>query len=250
MYPRNKPDKHFQGRIEPFRIIGNVYFVGTYDASSHLIDTGDGLVLLDTGYADTLHLLIQSIWELGFQPKDIRYIVHTHFHGDHTEGTQALAYLSGAKTVIGEHDKAPLLQKGYFIPDITVADGDTLTLGNTTIRFLHTPGHTIGTVSLFFDTVDDGITYRVGMFGGAGANTLVDTHPTHYAGCREDYLASIDRLLKEEVDVFIGNHCWNNDTTGRAERLKAGNPHAFVDKEEWARFLNFCKARCEALDPL
>ena len=88
------------------------------------------------------------------------------------------------------------------------------------------------------------------MFGGAGANTLVDTHPTHYAGCREDYLASIDRLLKEEVDVFIGNHCWNNDTTGRAERLKAGNPHAFVDKEEWARFLNFCKARCEALDPL
>lgn len=247
MYPRTPSKKHFQGRMEPFRVIGNVYFVGTYDASSHLIDTADGLILLDTGYADTLHLLIQSIWELGFKPQDIKYIVHSHFHGDHTEGTEALAALSGAKTVIGLHDKAPLLEKGYFIPDITVEDGDILTLGNTSIRFMHTPGHTAGTVSFFFDTVQDGKTYRVGMFGGAGANSLVPSYPGYYEGCRKDYLNSIENLLKEHVDVFIGNHCWNNDTPGRAARLRAGDGLAFADPQEWPRFLNFCKQRCEAL---
>lgn len=250
MYPRDKVKKPYEGRMKPFKIIGNVYFVGTYHASSHLIDTGEGLILIDTGYENTLYLLLESIWELGFKPWDIKYIVHSHWHGDHTAGTECLAELSGAKTVIGEHDKEPLLKAGHFVPDITVADGETLTLGNTTLRFLHTPGHTVGTVSIFFDTEEEGKTYRVGTFGGAGANTLVPSHQSFYPGCREDYLASIERLLKEPVDVFIGNHCWNNDTKGRGERVLAGEADAFVDKTEWPRFLNFCAQRCENLPPL
>lgn len=250
MYPREKVNKPYEGRMKPFRIIGNVYFVGTYQASSHLIDTGEGLILIDTGYANTLYLLLESIWELGFKPWDIKYIVHSHYHGDHTAGTECLAELSGAKTVIGEHDKEPLLKAGYFVPDITVADGETLTLGNTTLRFLHTPGHTVGTVSIFFDTEEDGKTYRVGTFGGAGANTLVSSHPGFYPGCRDAYLASIERLLEEKVDVFIGNHCWNNDTKGRAARLAQGDKYAFADGGEWAKFLNFCADRCKNLPPL
>ena len=250
MYPREKVNKPFEGRMKPFKIVGNVYFVGTYQASSHLIDTGDGLILIDTGYANTLYLLLESIWELGYKPQDIKYIVHSHWHGDHTAGTECLAELSGAKTVIGEHDREPLLKAGYFTPDITVADGDTLTLGNTTLRFLHTPGHTVGTVSIFFDTVENGKTYRVGTFGGAGANTLTPDHQSHYPSCREDYLASIERLLKEEVDVFIGNHCWNNDTKGKAAVLAQGGENPFIDPNEWPKFLNFCAQRCKALPPV
>ena len=92
---------HYEGKMEPFKIVGNTYFVGTYPASAHLIDTGDGLILIDVGYSDTLFLLINSIYKLGFSPYDIKYIILTHWHGDHTEATAALSDLTGAKTFIG-----------------------------------------------------------------------------------------------------------------------------------------------------
>lgn len=247
MYPRRKTNKPWEGKMEPFKLIGNVYYVGTYQACSHLIDTGDGLILIDTGYENTVYLVLESIWELGFKPQDIKYIIHTHWHGDHTAGTAALVDLSGAKTIIGVHDRDKVVERGFFTPDITVDDGDVFTLGNTSIRFMHTPGHTIGTISMFFDTIEDGKTYRVGTFGGAGCNTLVTTAVSYYDGCRTDYLNSIERLLQEPVDVFMGNHCWNNDTPGRAARLKAGDKYAFVDREEWPKFLNFCAQRCKDL---
>lgn len=148
MFERKKYANHWEGRIEPFRIIGNVYFVGTYPASSHLIDTGAGLILIDTGYADTLFMVVDSIHRLGFDPMDIKYIINTHWHGDHTAGTAALAGLTGAKTLIGEKDAEKAKQ--YFAPDILVRDGDTLMLGNTTITFMETPGHTKGTVPSSF----------------------------------------------------------------------------------------------------
>ena len=250
MYPRREINKPWEGKMDPFKLLGNVYYVGTYQACSHLIDTGEGLIMIDSGYSNTLYLVLESIWELGFKPQDIKYIIHSHWHGDHTEATAALVDLSGAKTVIGVHDREWVEKRGYFIPDITVEDGDTLTLGNTTIRFMHTPGHTRGTVSMFFDIVENGKVYKAGTFGGAGANTLVFTHPYSYEGCRADYLHSIERLLQEPVDVFIGNHCWNNDTPGRAARLKAGDPYAFVDAQEWPKFLRFCQQRCNELPTL
>ena len=242
-----RPQKPNEGRIEPFKVVGNVYFVGTYQASGHLIDTGDGLVLIDTGYANTVNLFLKSIRELGFDPKDIKYIVHSHWHWDHTEGTEAFVNITKAKTVIGEHDKDYVIQKGYFTPDVTVADGDTLSLGNTTIRFMHTPGHTKGTVSFFFDAEEDGKTYRVGQFGGAGANSLVKSFPTYYEGCREDYMKSLDKLMREKVDVFIGNHCWNNQTDERGEVVRSGKGNPFIDPSAWTEFLEFCKQRCENL---
>lgn len=240
--PKFKAEKPYEGRIEPFKIAGNVYFVGTYQASGHLIDTGDGLILIDAGYANTVYLFLESIWELGFDPRDIKYIIHSHWHWDHTEGTEAIAKLSGAKTVIGEYDKEFVIEKGYFVPDITVKDGDTLTLGNTTIRFMHTPGHTKGTISFFFDTEEDGNVYRVGQFGGAGRNSLAKSFPTYYEGSRDDYINSVNRLKNEKVDIFIGNHCWNNQTEAKAEILKQGKENPFINENEWKEFLQFCEA--------
>lgn len=102
------------GRMTPFKIVGNVYFVGTYHASSHLIDTGDGLILIDTGYAATEYMLVDSIYRLGFKPDDIKYIVNTHWHWDHAEATADIAALSGAKTIIGRDDEQKA--KKYFLP--------------------------------------------------------------------------------------------------------------------------------------
>ncbi len=242
MFERRKITDPWEGKMEPFKIIGNVYFVGTFQASCHLIDTGEGLILIDPGYSNTLYLVVRSIYELGFNPKDIKYIINTHWHWDHTEATAAMVDLSGAKTLIGRYDEEKA--KRYFIPDVLIGDGDTLSLGNITISFLETPGHTKGTISFFFDTEENGKTYRVGMFGGAGANTMAQGH-FDYDGCREDYRNSLHRLQKEKVDVFIGNHVWNNDTAVKGELLLKTGQNKFIDGNIWHEFIDFCEKRLD-----
>ncbi|MBQ7896982.1 MAG: MBL fold metallo-hydrolase [Clostridia bacterium] len=242
MFERKQFENIWEGRIEPFKIIGKVYFAGIFQASTHLIDTGDGLILIDPGYRDGLYLVIDSIYKLGFKPEDIKYVINTHWHGDHTEATRALTDLSGAKTLIGEYDAQRA--ERYFKPDILIHDGDTLTLGNITVTFMHTPGHTKGTVSFFFDTEEGGKVYRVGMFGGAGANTLTKGC-FDYDNCREDYRKSIERLRGERVDVFIGNHVWNNDTEKKGKVLRETGENLFIDSALWGRFLDFCEKRLD-----
>ncbi|MBR5438679.1 MAG: MBL fold metallo-hydrolase [Clostridia bacterium] len=242
MFERRKIENPWEGKIEPFKIIGNVYFVGTFQASAHIIDTGDGLIFIDPGYSNTLYLIVDGIYKLGFKPTDIKYIINTHWHGDHTEATAALRDLSGAKTLLGKDDVEKA--KKHFIPDILVGDGYTLTLGNTTVEFMETPGHTKGTISFFFNTVENGKIYRVGMFGGAGANTM-QKERFDFEGCREAYRNSLHRLMKEKVDVFIGNHTWNNDTFNKAKVLKETGVNLFIDDKLFIKFLTFCESRLD-----
>ncbi len=232
------------GYVPPFRLCGGVYFVGTWQASAHLIDTGAGLILIDTGYENTLHLVIDAIHRLGFDPHDVKYIVNTHWHNDHTAGTAALAALSGAKTLIGRKDAEQA--KRYFQPDILISEGDTLALGDTVLHFLETPGHTAGTLSLFFEATEGENRYRLGMFGGAGINTLA--HNTlEYPTAREDYFASVARLRGERVDVMLGNHTWNNNTAEYGKLLLESGENRFLDPAMWGRFLDYCKGRLQAL---
>jgi metallo-beta-lactamase class B len=86
--------------VEPFCIAGNLYYVGNRDVSSHLIDTGEGLILLDTAFPQTVYLLLESIRRLGYDPDDIHTIVHCHGHYDHFGGTRALVELTGARTAL------------------------------------------------------------------------------------------------------------------------------------------------------
>jgi metallo-beta-lactamase class B len=88
--------------IEPFRIVGPLYYVGNEKVSSHLVDTGSGLILLDTTFPQTTYLLLESIRQLGFDPADIRLILHSHGHYDHFGGTRAIVELTQAKTAMGE----------------------------------------------------------------------------------------------------------------------------------------------------
>ena len=196
--------------------------------------------VIKTGYEDTLFLLIDSIYKLGFSPRDIKYIIHTHWHWDHTEATAALAHLTGAKTFIGEKDAGSV--RRYFEPDVILYDGDTISLGDTEIEVMETPGHTRGTISLFFKTEENGVTYNVGTFGGAGANTLAKGK-FDYDGCRSDYLESLSKLRKRKVDVFIGNHVWNNDTEGKGKILRETGENKFIDPSLWGKFLDFCEKR-------
>ena len=112
----------WEGAFPAFRIFGNLYFVGTTPASTHIVDTGDGLVMLDSGYQESLYLVLDGIHRLGLDPKNLRYILHTHGHIDHFGGTRALVELTGAKTVIGAADpaalKAAVEEAGYQVTSI------------------------------------------------------------------------------------------------------------------------------------
>ena len=245
--------------MDPFKIKGNLYFVGCYAASSHLIDTGDGLILIDTGYPQNLYLLINSIYKLGFSPYDVKYIIHSHGHYDHLGGTKAFCELTGAKTFIGSGDETyadgkddltwakELGYTGYyetFTPDVIMHDGDVIELGNTKIEVISTPGHTPGTMSIFFDVEEDGKTYHVAMHGGVGLNSLtkdfLDKYNLPYS-LREEFIKGIDKVIDRDVDIFIGNHVWNNKTDEKYQKLIAGDKDAFVDKEQWKNFLNGVK---------
>ena len=256
--------KPWKGAFPPFRIFGNLYFVGTEPASTHIVDTGDGLIMFDSGYQHSLYLVIDGMYQLGLNPHDLKYIIHTHGHIDHLGGTRALIELTGAKTVLGRADRdyangkldltyAKELGMEYtetFEPDILWEDGDSLTLGNTTVTCVATPGHTPGALSFFFNVTDGEKTYRAGLHGGMGINTMGRKFLEKYGlsfDCREQFKAAMDRLCEEKVDIFLGNHMQHNHTDEKAERLAAGDASAFIDPEEWSRYNLWCIQNLEAM---
>ncbi len=247
----------WDGYVKPFKIFGTLYFVGTKPASTHLIDTGEGLILLDTGYQHSLYLVLNNIWELGFSPYDIKYLVHTHGHIDHFGATRALVELTGAKTFIGKPDEKyanGALDLSYakelgmefretFNPDVLLNDGDIIKLGNTQIKCVATPGHTPGAMSFFFDVTDGKEVFRAGLHGGMGINTLSADFLKKYDlpfSLRDDFKNSMLRLNKEKVDIFLGNHMQHNHTLEKAQMLKDGNLHAFINKNEWQAYNLWC----------
>lgn len=247
----------WEDTFEPTRIFGNLYFAGTYPASTHIIDTGDGLIMLDTGYQHSLYIVIDNIYRLGFNPHDIKYIMLTHGHIDHFGGARALKELTGAKIVIGKEDREyanGTLDLSYakelgmefnetFEPDILLSDGETISLGNTIIKAVATPGHTPGAMSYFFDVTDGEKTFRAGLHGGMGINTLskefLDKYNLPYS-LRDDFRNSMLRLNEENVDIFLGNHMQHNNTEEKAEKLKNGDKYAFVNPDEWRQYNLWC----------
>lgn len=247
----------WKGYFEPVKIWGNLYFVGTEPASVHIIDTGEGLIMLDTGYQQSLYLVIHNMHLLGLNPMDVKYIMLTHGHIDHLGGAKALKELTGAKTVLGRPDRdyangkldltyAKELDMEYneaFEPDILIDDGDKICLGNTEITAVATPGHTPGAMSYFFDVYDGDRKMRAGLHGGMGINTLSTEFLTRYDlpfSLRDDFKNSMIRLGEEKVDIFLGNHMQHNDTIGKAERVKNGETDAFIDPEEWGKYNEWC----------
>ena len=249
--------KPWDGSFEPIKIFGNLYFVGTPPASVHIVDTGDGLIMFDTGYQQSLYVVIDNIYRLGLDPHNVKYILLTHGHIDHMGGARALRELTGAKIALGKEDceyANGTLDLSYakeldmefnesFEPDILLSDGDVIRLGDTQIRAVATPGHTPGAKSYFFNVSDGKETYVAALHGGMGINTLcrefLDRYGLPYS-LREDFVQSMRRLNKEKVDIFIGNHMQHNHTAKKAELVKSGNRLAFVDPSEWQTYNLWC----------
>ena len=258
----NKPGRHYveqeRGYVHPFRIFGNVWYVGDSWVCVHLIDTGDGLLLLDSGNIGATAMLVNAIWEADFRPADVRWIIHSHGHLDHIGAACFFKRMFGTKLFLGAPDAEmfrtrPALsfmqaaynaQEGLFEPDVEINDGDRLVLGGMTFDCRLVPGHTAGCVALFFDAHDGDKTLRCGYYGGFGFNTLsrsfLESFGMDVDKARQTYLASLAKVRDEKVEIFLGNHCANNDTLGRRKRQleNPDGPNPFIDSDAWRLYLD------------
>ena len=253
--------------LEPFKIFGPLYYVGDKRVCVHLIDTGDGLVLIDSGYSHTIHLLVDSIWRLGFDPRDIRYILHTHGHYDHYGASNEFKKLYGCQLVISRTD-AELLRTNppaasgswssivtplAYIPpvfDRELEDGEDFIHGDLRIHCVQVPGHTPGAMAFFFDVEENGRTLRAGLFGGVGLGSVrkcVLEHRHQPLSLQQDMLDSLEKVRGQKVDIHLGNHPSNNHTLERRARQLAGDPDAFIDPAAWDPFLDQTRVTFEKM---
>jgi metallo-beta-lactamase class B len=191
-----------------FRIFDNVHYVGFQTVASYLVSTSDGLVLIDSGYAQTTEWLLENVRAAGFAPSSIRYILVTHSHTDHAGGAATLKQATGARVAMSAEDWTLLeRQQASGQPgsptalqrDVVVKDGDAITVGDTTFRFHFTPGHTAGSTSIEFPVRDGGRSYRALTPGGLGLHYAPEWGPT--------FKTSIERLrTRGPWDVMLSNH--------------------------------------------
>jgi len=248
-------------QIAPFRIFGNLYYVGDKKVCMHLVDTGDGLLLFDSGYGHATRYLLNSIQSLGFDPRDIRYLIHSHGHFDHFGGGNELRRRYGAKIFMSKADLdlirewperallhlGPVAGDSMCWPDVALEDRDLITLGNTAVRCLLTPGHTMGTMTFFFNVTDGTTVCRAAYLGGLGFLTV------YKAYCREYGLpqnkcalmkASIRRIWDEPADIVLGNHPNHNCTLEkRAWMLEHPGSNPFINPDAWHIFLSALERR-------
>jgi metallo-beta-lactamase class B len=245
--------------LPPFRIVGNIYYVGTVELGSFLVTTEEGHILLDTPLESETHLVLDSIRKLGFDPKDIRILLNSQAHYDHTGGLAELKALSGARLMAGQGDVALLARGGagdfafgdrYLFPKVAVDraldDGDEVVLGGTRLSVRLTPGHTRGTTTYVLDVAEDGKQYRVVIAGSLSVNDGVRlANPPSYEGIAEDYARSIRILESLEPDVFLSAHGQFFGLREKAAMAGSGeNP--FLDASRYRPWLTRMKEAFES----
>lgn len=242
--------------VEPFRIFGNLYYVGDQKVCMHLIDTGEGLILFDCGYGQTTSMIEDSIRKLGFDPADLKWIIVSHGHFDHFGSGNVLRARYGCQIAMSAVDTAWLRQNPRLAllhcgpcpedpicwPDRELQDGDLLTCGSTSIRCVAAPGHTYGTLAFFFDAVDGTERKSVGYWGGAGFLTMYGDYCREYGlpvGKDHAMVQTLKLLAREKPEITLGNHPGQNATLEK-RRWMLTNPgrNPFTDPETWPALLH------------
>ena len=243
--------------VPPFQVAPRVWYVsGQRWVGCYLIDTGAGLVLLDTALAESLYLLIDAIYRIGYRPEDIRKILISHGHFDHCGAAGALKALSGAELYLSREDWAwiqaypeetiamvPGIHAQAFQPDHFYADNRPVALGDVTFHTRLTPGHTPGCTSFFWEMVDRaaGERYRIAMHGGVGTNTMNDEYYAHSRSLtpalRARFLRDAEAMRTIPVDIALPSH-----PNQRADFLDKAGSYAdgyqpYLDRTAWTRFL-------------
>ena len=240
LFTRNTGTKEQQRTaFPPHKIIGNIYYVGTETLSSFLVVTPEGDILIDSTYEVNVPLIKKSVEDLGFKFSDVKILLGSHAHGDHQEGDAMVKELTGAKVMAMAED-VPALENmkpgGKPHPiDRVLHDGDTVTLGGTTLVAHLTPGHTHGDTTWSMKAMEGGKSYDVVIIGSMGVNPgakLVD-NPTN-PGIVAEYEQGFKVLHSLPCDVPLGSHpaMYNiNQKYAKLKSMKKGDPNPFIDPQ-------------------
>jgi metallo-beta-lactamase class B len=232
--------------VPPVKMFDNLYYVGLDFVCAYVFKTSDGLILIDTLYNPFGNHTIDAIKELGMYPKDIKYVIISHGHDDHYAGALAVkAAAPQAHFMMTDADYTLMestfksgsgngTAKGIIARDMVIKDGDTLKLGDTTLKLFVTPGHTPGVVSFQTTVYDNGKPYT--LFYWAGPTLQSNQLPV-----MESFLATVKRLQTfSGIDVMLHSHPWSVSLMDKIEKArvrKPGDPNPFVNPTEFQAFL-------------
>jgi len=238
---------------EPFRIAGNLYYVGTYDLACYLVVTPKGNVLINTGLAESTAQIRTNIQKLGFKFSDIRILLNTQAHFDHLGAMAEIKKLTGARLMINEGDAQVVTDGGKsdyalsgptnaFAPakvDRVLHDGDSIVMGGTSIVALHHPGHTKGSTSFLINVKDETRSWKV----------LIANMPTilpqvrlmgmpAYPRVGEDFKHTLEAMKQVQFDLWVASHASQFDLHKKRKPGDAHRPEIFSNREEYIAELN------------
>ncbi|UEG54721.1 subclass B3 metallo-beta-lactamase [Mucilaginibacter daejeonensis] len=237
----------------PFRIAGDLYYVGTEDLACYLITTNKGNILINTGLANSADIIANNIKTLGFKLSDTKILLTTQAHYDHMGAMAAIKARTGAKMLVDAADAQVMKDGGasdYALgngkptytplkPDGLLHDRDVIELGNVKLTMLHHPGHTKGSCSYLFDVKDDQRTYRVLI---ANMPTIVASKPfdqvTAYPQIAQDYAYTLKAMAGLKFDIWLASHASQFDLQGKHKPGSAYNPSAFIDQGGYDELLS------------
>lgn len=235
--------------VEPFRIVGNVYYVGASDITSYLITTPKGHILLDGGFVETAPMILANIRKLGFRPEDVRILLSSHAHYDHAGGLAELKRVTGATFYASRGDLPQLARGGtddpqfgdrFLFPPIyadrIVEDKQRITLGGTTLTAHITPGHTPGCTTWTMRAGGKEVVF-VGSPTSPGYRL---TNNPRYPNAVADYRSQFARLKSLGCDVFLASH---GNFFGLEEMIAKKKKYAGC--EEYRAFVDDAEKRFE-----
>jgi metallo-beta-lactamase class B len=230
---------------EPAKVFDNLYFVGTKIHSSWALTTSDGIILIDTLYEYASdEAIVGGLRTLGLDPAKVKYVIISHAHGDHVGGAKLMQDRFHSRIVMGAPDWDSIEQSKNQYPngkpkrDIVAMDGQKITLGDTTVTLVLTPGHTPGTVSMLFPVKDNGKPLTVAYSGGTAFNFANDVpHFDIYINSQRKMAAM---AAGAKATIVMSNHSEFDNAVTKVKLIaarKAGEPHPFeVGKEAVARY--------------
>ena len=236
---------------EPFHVIDNLYYVGSEGLASYLVVTSAGHVLIDGGLSSSVPQIEASIAKLGFESSDIKILLNSHAHFDHSGGLAELKRHTGASLAAMDGDVSAL-EGGFYLgsesvkalsaPPVAVDrvlhDGDTVELGGTVLTANLTPGHSRGCTSWGMTAREGGTAYRVLIFCSATVAANRITPPLQYEGIVEDYRKTFSRTKTLTVDVPLAPHPELFDLLSKRDRNRRDSSrNAFIDPERFAAFI-------------
>ncbi|MGE0448795.1 MAG: subclass B3 metallo-beta-lactamase [Vicinamibacterales bacterium] len=262
--PSQAQSEEWTRPFPPFRIIGNVYWVGSYELPTYLIATPAGHILVNTGVEHTADRIKSSVEALGFRLEDTKILTATHGHYDHVSSLAALKAITGARLLVAEQDRS-LYETGgatdfrtvdtsnerfpAVAVDGTFTDGGTISLGGTTIVAHHHGGHTKGATSFTLTVRESGRDYRViianmpSIIPGMAVSGMAS-----YPGITEDYARTFAAQKKMDVDVWLAAHASQFGLHRKYAPGDAYDPNRFVDPQGFrAAVLDLERAYLEQL---